>query len=268
MVIRLLGTGAADGIPGFFSNDPVSRYAREQGGKDVRSRTAAIVDNVLKLDLPPDSYMQAQKYRLDPTEWTALFFTHSDDDHFSVAEIQYALFPFSQDQCLPFTVYANSTVCAKIFEHYRDWPLDVVETESFRPLSHGPYEIIPIRAHHIEGEDCHNLILSKDNKTILYGTDTGYWSDETFNFLKGVKLDAMVIECTDGIHRSDYDGHLNVESCIAVVKRLREQESLFEGSQIATTHHAWRGGLRHFELEQALGEHGIRAGFDGMTIEV
>ena len=101
MNIRLLGTGAADGIPGFFGNDMVSRYARENGGKDVRTRSAALIDGVLKIDFPPDTLTQVQRDLLDALDWTGLVFTHSDDDHFAVDELQYALFPFTDLDHLP-----------------------------------------------------------------------------------------------------------------------------------------------------------------------
>ena len=81
MNIRLLGTGAADGIPGFFGNDMVSDYARAHGGKDIRGRTSALVDGVIQIDFPPDTLSQLNRFALDAREWTAVLFTHSDDDH-------------------------------------------------------------------------------------------------------------------------------------------------------------------------------------------
>ena len=78
----LLGTGAADGIPGFYAKDRVSQYARTEGGKDVRTRSAALVDGALKIDLPPDTLVHLHQNRLDARDWSALLFTHSHEDHY------------------------------------------------------------------------------------------------------------------------------------------------------------------------------------------
>ena len=268
MKIRLLGTGAADGIPGFFGNDAVSRYARANGGKDIRTRTAALVDDVLKIDLPPDTLDQLQRDSLDAMDWTALIFTHSDDDHIAVNELQYALIPFTDLDHLPYTIYSNRQVGDEIRARYPDWPIEIEETHSFESFSHGPYKITPIRANHIIGEDCHNLIIEKDGKSILYATDTGIWPPETFEFLKDYHLDLLVIECTDGFNESVYHGHLNIRSMAKVVETLRVNGVLGPESRVITTHHARGGDARHGDLELALAPYNIEPGFDGMVIEI
>ena len=268
MNIRLLGTGAADGIPGFFGNDMVSRYARENGGKDIRSRSAAIVDGVLKIDLPPDTIMQLQRDGLDGLDWSALIFTHSDDDHIAVDEIQYALFPFTDLDHLPYTIYANPHVAAEIRCRYPEWPLELFETHSFESFQHGIYQITPIKATHIEGEDCHNLLVEKDGKVLLYATDTGIWPKETFHFLRSCKIDLLVIECSYGFEQSSYKGHLNIAGVVSVVEQLRADGALGSHSRVVTTHHSHQGNARHCDLEKALLPYGIEPGFDGMVIEI
>ncbi|AIE85456.1 MBL fold metallo-hydrolase [Fimbriimonas ginsengisoli] len=268
MDIRLLGTAAADGIPGLFSDDEVSRYARENGGKDIRTRSGALVDGVIKIDLPPDTMGQLQRDRLNARDWSALVFTHSDDDHLAINEIQYALIPFTDLDHLPYTIYANAVVSQHIRARYPDWPLDLVETHSFETFRHGPYQITPIKATHIQEEDCHNLIVEREGKTLLYATDTGIWPEPTFEFLAGVKLDLLVIECTDGFCPSDYPGHLAIKDCIMVVNRLRAQGTLAPDAPVYTTHHSIRGKARHCDLERALLPHGIEPGYDGLKIDI
>src|SRR5947209_6571308 len=148
MKIRLLGTGGADGIPAYCSKSPVSIYAREHGGKDVRTRAAALVDEGLKIDFGPDTLAQIQRDGLDPTDWTAVLFTHSDEDHLAVSEFQYFLYPFCDNDNLPFAVFGNATVCGIIREHYPDWPMEITETVAFQPFQHAAYNITPILAHH------------------------------------------------------------------------------------------------------------------------
>ena len=268
MKIRLLGTGGADGIPGLFSNDEVSRYARLNGGKDVRTRAAALIDGVLKIDLPPETCMQALRDGVDPSDWTGLIFTHSHEDHCAISEIQYALYPFVSADHLPFSIYANHAVMGMIHERYPEWPMDLIETRSFESYRHGPYVVTPIEANHIEGEDCHNLLVESDGKSLLYATDTGMWSERTFEFLSTRVLDCLVIECTDAFVPSGYHGHLDLELCVEVVTRLRGYGTLKEGVPVITTHHSHSGGANHCQLERAMAPYGMKPGYDGLVIEI
>jgi phosphoribosyl 1,2-cyclic phosphate phosphodiesterase len=268
MNIRLLGTGAADGIPGFFGNDMVSDYARSHGGKDIRGRTAALVDGILQIDFPPDTLSQLNRFFLDARDWTAMLFTHSDDDHLAVDEFQYALYPFTDLDHLPYSIYANQNVCAEITRRYPDWPMDLTETRSFEGFRHEPYSVMPVKATHIADEDCQNLIIEKDGKRLLYATDTGIWPEQTFEFLKAYRFDLLVIECTDGFVQSTYNGHLNIEGVLQVVTRLRSHGILDQVSRVVTTHHGHHGNARHCDLETVFQDHNIEPGYDGMLIEI
>lgn len=268
MNIRLLGTGAADGIPAFFGEDRVSTYARVHGGKDRRLRSAAVIDDLLKIDMGPDTNAQVQLNGLEPKDWSAVIFTHSDDDHLSVDELQYALYPFTDHEFMPFTIYGNGTVFDKIRQRYPEWPLELVETRSFEPFNHLDYEITPVRARHTPNEDCHNLLVTREGKSILYASDTGVMFEETMEFLASRRIDLLIIECTDGLNEPIFEGHLNIEGCIALVEKLRNQGTLSPASIVVTTHHGARGGVLHHELEALLCPHNILPGFDGMVLEL
>lgn len=268
MNIRLLGTGAADGIPGFYGSDRISLFARENGGKDVRTRCAAIVDSTIKIDLGPDTNCQMQREQLSALDWTALVFTHSHDDHFSGRELQYVLFPFTDLFYLPFTIYANDAIIDRLNLLYPDWPLDILRIESFTPFVHGEHKITPVQANHIKGEDCFNLLFEKDGKKILYATDTGIWSERTFEFLTGQALDLLIIECTEGKRRSSYTGHLNLEDLTGVLDRCHQSGAITSETQVFTTHHAHTGGYTHAELEEVLAPLGAHPAYDGLILEV
>src|SRR5579871_2245259 len=183
MNILLLGTGAADGIPGFYSNNEVSRYARAHKGKDIRTRSAALIDGLIKIDLPPDTLCQLQREGLDARDWSALAFTHSHEDHCAVSEIQYVLYPFTELEQVPFTIYGNATIGAAVRERYPEWPIDIRETRSECTYRHASYEITPVRAKHKPDEECQNLMFRHEGRTLLYATDTGIWDLATFEFL-------------------------------------------------------------------------------------
>lgn len=268
MKIRLLGTGAAEGIPAFLSGSRVSEHARQHGGKDVRTRSGALIDGCLKIDLPPDTLLHIHRDRLDARDWTGLIFTHSDDDHFAYREIQYGLHPFSGEEILTFQIYGNEVICKVLACEYPNWPMEVNLIKSFEPFKHGPYAITPIRSNHKDDEDSVNFLIQKDGRTLLYGTDTGVWHEPTWNFLSGWKLDALVLECTEGLSSTAYWGHLDANEMIAVVERLRSMGVVTPETFITSTHHSHNGNATHAELEAHLNPHGIQVGYDGMEFEV
>jgi phosphoribosyl 1,2-cyclic phosphate phosphodiesterase len=266
MRVLLLGTGAAEGIPALFGDTPVSRHARACGGRDVRLRSSALIDDELKIDLGPDTLAQVAQYRLDPNGWSGIVFTHSHDDHFARDELQYALYPFTDLEFAPFTIYGNATVVDKVFERYPDWPFECVVLRPFQQVRHQGYTITPVAARHNLAEECLNLIVACGGRTLMYATDTGYWQEETWDFVQGWGFDGLVIECTEGLAPSGYDGHLDVGGCVRVVRRLREAGCLSLASAVVTTHHGHNGGATHAELEAALGPEGIQVGYDGMSL--
>lgn len=268
MIIQLLGTGAADGIPAFFGDSRVSSHARAQGGKDRRTRSAALVDGHIKIDFGPDTFAQLVQHNLKADDWSAIVFTHTHDDHFCVSEFQYMLYSFTPNEYAPLTIYGNDAVLQKMEERYAGFPFEVVRTQSFVPFEHLGYQITPILAYHKLDEDSQNLLIQREGKTFLYATDTGVWREETWEFLQSYKVDAMVLECTDGFVKTGYHGHLDLKEFLMITERLRNMGVLSDRSQVISTHHCHLGDATHAELEAALAPHRCQPGYDGMTFEV
>src|SRR5579862_5651554 len=94
MKIELLGTGSAEGWPGLFCSCEACRRARQLGGKNLRTRSSALIDDQIKIDLPPDTLHHVLTQGLDMTKIPYLLFTHGHDDHFAVRELQYLSWMF------------------------------------------------------------------------------------------------------------------------------------------------------------------------------
>jgi len=82
MKIQYLGTAAAEGWPGIFCNCPVCREAVRRGGKNIRSRSQALVDDSLLIDFPPDSYYHMIQYHVPMAAVQNILLTHAHQDHF------------------------------------------------------------------------------------------------------------------------------------------------------------------------------------------
>ena len=57
MKIQFLGTAAFEGIPAIFCDCEVCKRSMESGGRNIRTRSQAIIDEDLLIDFPPDTYM-------------------------------------------------------------------------------------------------------------------------------------------------------------------------------------------------------------------
>ena len=76
MKLTYYGTGAGAGIPEIFCDCRVCRYAREKGGKEIRSRSQAVIDGVLSLDYPVDTFLHTAFYGLDMRKVKNVLITH------------------------------------------------------------------------------------------------------------------------------------------------------------------------------------------------
>lgn len=234
----------------------------------MRTRAAAIVDEGLKIDLPPDTFAQLQRDGLRASDWDLLLFTHSDDDHLALSELQYALHPFTDAVEMPFPIFANPTVVRAIEGRYPGWPLELVPIRAFDPFESASYRISPVRARHTPGEECLNFLVERAGKRLVYATDTGVWGEETLEYLRGVRTDLFVVECTNALRPSDYVGHLDLDGLGTLLERLRSGGTIDAGTRVVTTHHAAAGGARHGDLVEALAPLGAEPGYDGMLLTV
>lgn len=64
MKIKILGTCAAEGWPALFCNCSSCQKARQLGGKNIRTRSSLQIDDLLKIDLPPDTLVHSYKYNM------------------------------------------------------------------------------------------------------------------------------------------------------------------------------------------------------------
>ena len=269
MNVHLLGTGGADGIPSFFGSTQLSAFARQKGGKEIRTRSGAVIDGILKIDFGPDTFMQAAQQQLIPRDWRWIIVTHSHFDHFDAGQLQYCLPPFVPIDTATPEIYGNANVLAELARSFGS--ADILSTNlirSYETFTAGDYFVTPVAAYHKLDEDSMNFIIEKGGKRLLYATDTGVYQEPTWDFLTGTRFDAMVVECTDGFNPSDYWGHLSCEELLKVVERMRDIACVDDATRIVTTHHAESGQASHEQLVEFFAPYGIEVGHDGMSFEV
>lgn len=114
MKIKYLGTAAAEGVPGLFCECEICKKSRELGGRNIRTRSQAIIDDRLLIDFPADTYMHFLKYNLPMAKIKSCIITHSHTDHLYPVEIEVRRNGFAHiNNGEPLTLYRQKadTIC-------------------------------------------------------------------------------------------------------------------------------------------------------------
>jgi phosphoribosyl 1,2-cyclic phosphate phosphodiesterase len=279
MKVTLLGTSSAEGWPALFCGCEACGAARRLGGKNIRTRCSAIVDDRLKIDLPPDILTQVVQNGLDLRCLTAILFTHAHADHCAPNELQYRGHYFVPK---PFTdrlnLYGSRDVISTIMQclspdgslmDQARYPLRLHTMTAYAALTISDYHVTPISANHDPAQECFNFIIEDEfGTTLLYATDTGWYSPETWEHLAQYKFDGVVIEATKGMQEDGYEGHLSIPQVIEFRNRLIDSGIFRPNGVMVTTHVSHLCGLMHEEMEALLAPHNILAGYDGMVFQV
>lgn len=107
MKIQYLGTAAAEGIPAIFCECETCKRTKLLGGKNIRTRSQAVIDGRILIDFPADTYAHYLKWNIPLDKIKACIITHSHSDHLYPAEIQIRSAGFAHiNSGKPLTFYA------------------------------------------------------------------------------------------------------------------------------------------------------------------
>jgi len=277
MEIQYLGTASAEGWPALFCNCEICRRAREVGGKELRTRTQALVDGKILIDLPPDTYMHALKYSLQLGQIRHLLVTHSHMDHFFPVELIHRHEHFGHYAEGILQIYGSEAAekafyDAVLIDRFKVHPLDdavrFVRLEPFADFMADGYHIIPVPADHDKRETCLIYVIEKDGKSLLYGHDTGMnLSQEAWDCILGRTYDLISLDATMGKHHAK-EYHMGLPDVLTVVRRMEEQGCIRPDTVKVINHFSHNGKMTHEELERFAAEHGLTAAYDGMNVRV
>lgn len=77
MKIKYLGTAAAEGIPAVFCECENCKRSRELGGRNIRTRSQAIIDDTILIDFLADTYMHYLIRNIPLNKIKTCIITHS-----------------------------------------------------------------------------------------------------------------------------------------------------------------------------------------------
>ncbi|MGQ9525692.1 MAG: MBL fold metallo-hydrolase [Armatimonadota bacterium] len=269
----MCGTAAAEGWPALFCRCPVCLEARKLGGKNVRTRAAYALGDRIRIDMGPDTMAHSIRYNLALENLQHLLVTHSHQDHWLPSELYYRKPGFSlvpEDAVL--TVHGNEHVVGSLRERLGDelgryrLALNPIKLWEWIDLGDG-VSAVPIEADHAQQETAVNYVIRANGKTLLQGNDTGWYPEQTWEFLSQLRLDVVLLDCTNGKIDAGR-GHMGCSWVVRARDRLAEAGALAENCRFVATHFSHNGGWLHEELEEYFGPHGIEVAYDGMAIEL
>lgn len=271
MKITYYGTAAGEAWPGVFCQCALCEEAVRRGGKNVRTRSQALINDDLLLDFPPDTLYHRLQYGLDLGPVKSLLFTHSHNDHCYAGDIELLREPYNHTHG-PIAIFGNEAVQAKIrvaagdggegerFSFSRIAPGDTFETAG--------YKVLALRATHKRGEDCLFYRVERDGKSVLYAHDTGVLTEENLAMLHeaGGVLSLVSLDCTQQLHR-ERGYHMGIADAIEQKEVLLAEHLADEHTVFVLNHFSHNGGLLAEELERSAARFGMLASYDGMVIE-
>lgn len=274
MKFKYLGTAAAEGIPAVWCECEVCRKSREKGGRNIRTRCQAIIDDRLLIDFGPDSYMHSLQNGIDYTHINHCIITHNHGDHFYPLEFfgRHRYVAKLSDQCM-LTLYGSQPsvekfeeIIKKENELVRQY-MDMKQINAFEPFEAEGFKITPLKASHEEACEPLFYAIEKDGRSVLYAHDSGYFCEETWDYIQHMDctFDLVSLDCT--LYRQDRRlHHMGIESCKEVRQRLLDTGKCDEHTIFCVNHFSHNGGATYDEMVAEAKEHGFEVPYDGMEI--
>lgn len=277
MKIKYLGTAAAEGIPAIFCECETCKTARKRGGKEIRTRSQAIVDNELLIDFPADTYMHFLNNNIVGGKIKSCIITHTHQDHLYAEdfEMRFSGFaPKKSEETL--TVYGSERVgkamALQLFDgRGNNSPIKFESVRTYDPFFVDGYKITALKAVHDVFSNPYFYMIEKDGKTLLYGNDTDYFDDSVWEYFEKTKphFDLVSLDCTNGnMKHVDYIGHMGLNVNVKVKERLLKMGCANEKTIFVCNHFSHNADdVLYEEFSKIAEEQGFLTSYDGMEIE-
>ena len=277
MIFKFLGTAAAEGIPAVFCECEACTIARKRGGKHIRTRSQAIINDDFLIDLNADTYIHFLNNNIVGSKIKNCIVTHNHSDHFYPAELVMRLPSFGTKKTVKkLNIYGSETVGkAMSAELFRDRNYNTIGFTAVSPavsFETDGYKITPLKAIHDIASGPLIYLIERNGKTIFYGNDTNFFDESVWEYLKENKihLDLVTLDCTEAdVPVMSYIGHMNLNDNVKIKERLIELGCADEKTIFVCNHFSHNGkDVSYDEFKKIAEEKGFLVSYDGMTIEL
>jgi len=279
MHLKYFGSAAAEGVPGMFCTCPVCEDSRRLGGRNLRTRSQALVDGRLLIDFPPDTHYHCLMGGLDLPSITACVLTHAHQDHLYASDFENRKPGFAHygEEDVPLPVPLRVYATSKAMEAVRAADLDRLEARNvielheiapFAPFAVDDFTVTALSADHDPGSGPVCYCIARCGKAMLYANDTGYFPEATWEYLEktDLKFGFVSLDCT-GMAREDYRrGHMCLPVDAEVRARLLALGRADEKTVFCCHHFSHNGGVTHDAFVPLAAREGFLVSYDGMEV--
>ena len=275
MKLKYYGTAAAEGVPALYCSCDVCKYSKKNGKNNIRTRSQALIDGKLLIDMPPDTLYHFQHLGLPLNDIEHVLITHKHPDHLHPPTLNVRAKGFVMHDIPPINIYGSMPTIDLIFDEIRKsgvqkrgvWNL--YEIAPFEKKAICEYKVVPYKANHAYETYPYIYEISDGDKRMLYGHDTGIFLDETWNYIEKEKpfFNLVSLDCTMGVADSSGHHHMNVDNCCETKKRLIELGCADNSTIFILNHFSHNGHISYDELLPLANERGFIVSYDGMEIE-
>lgn len=277
MKIKYFGTAAYEGIPSLFCTCESCKRAVLEGGKNLRTRAQALINDEILMDFNADTVAHYQKYQFDWAKIKYCLITHSHSDHFYPKDIIMLAEPGYTHGVSPISFYAGTSAYKGICEAFSSATADksrakITEVKEGDLLELGENKLLVMHADHApETSPLIYAVQDGAGKRILYAHDTGCFSDGVIADLKRLgRLDIVSLDCTGAFFAEGWEsGHMSLRTD-ALMKDLLIKEGLADRkTKFVVTHFSHNAlfGHDHEELCAEAAKYGFIVGYDGLEVE-
>ena len=276
MKIKILGSAAYERVPAMFCKCPICTYAREHGGKDIRTQAQTLINEDLLIDFGEDNYIHSLQPGVDFTKVQHLLLTHAHSDHFMPNELAQTRPPYGHNDMELIKVYGGQACMKKYQSSDESDKSEFVPVEPYAPFTVGDYTVTALPARH-GTEDPYVYVISDGSKTVFYDHDSGISFDEVYDYIEKQKLhfDMVIGDCTNAhLHFDRLHGHKSLIDNQNHRQRLAAMGAVDEKTVWVVTHFSHNGlvvdgkAVPHEVFSQQVAEKGMICGYDGIEFEI
>lgn len=276
--LTFLGTAASEGYPNAFCGCPACTAARTSGGRNIRRRSSALIDNDLLIDIGPDLMASSWSLGVPLHGIRYALQTHEHTDHLDPSHFFSRSAGCGVPDVQELAWYSSSGAGALAADRLREeGGLVVMERLNLRhhPIapysstSIGPYRVYSVPANHGDGIEAMLHAIEREGRQLFYATDTGSLPDEVWQALarEGWVFDVVVMDHTFGF-AGRARTHLNAEQFREQIAEMRRFGLIHPATRIFATHLAHHSNPLHDHLVTIGAEHGYEIAYDGLRVEV
>ena len=273
MKIKFLGTAAYEGVPALFCVCDVCRAARKKGGRAMRTRSQAIIDDVLLIDFPADTLIHTMQHNVDLSRVHHCLITHDHSDHLYSEDIRMLERWYSKPPAdYRISFYASEIAGEKIGKIVPETEgmMSLVNMKEFESVKADGYTITALPAIHAPVSGPLIYQITDGKKTMLYANDTALITEETFEFWKKTKpyFSLVSLDCTSGVVMALPRHHMGFLNNIEVKKRMIELGLADENTVFVSNHFSHNGKqVDYDEFREIAARENFVTSYDGLEIE-